>query len=226
MSDGPERAPALRARRLMRVLQESPSSGTYPSKPPAAIPVSETENSETAMPQEPKIRKTRTNGRATRAKILRAAADIILHSGTDYLSIDRVIEKAEISKGAFMYHFPTRRALIAALAAYTAASVEAPAERLLGRTSSVSEQRERVEEALLILTALLLADSHHKEDLAPLSAALSAHFTLENGSPRSAAEIAKMLLSHTVAMHRRLDVGLIEAATAEEISAALLEKEG
>lgn len=54
----------------------------------------------------------RANGRATRLKILAAARAIIIEKGTDSLSIDRVIKEAGVSKGSFMYHFPSRQALI------------------------------------------------------------------------------------------------------------------
>lgn len=57
----------------------------------------------------------RANGRATRQKILAAARAIIIEKGTDSLSIDRVIREAGVSKGSFMYHFPSRQALVEAL---------------------------------------------------------------------------------------------------------------
>lgn len=57
----------------------------------------------------------RANGRATRLKILAAARAIIIEKGTDSLSIERVIKEAGVSKGSFMYHFPSRQALIEAL---------------------------------------------------------------------------------------------------------------
>ena len=57
----------------------------------------------------------RANGRTTRLKILAAARVIIIEKGTDSLSIDRVIKEAGVSKGSFMYHFPSRQALIEAL---------------------------------------------------------------------------------------------------------------
>lgn len=51
----------------------------------------------------------------TYATILEAARDILRHEGIDHLSMDRVAEHAAVSKGAVMYHFPTKRALQAAL---------------------------------------------------------------------------------------------------------------
>lgn len=64
--------------------------------------------------EKPAVRR-RANGRATRMKILAAARAIIIEKGTDSLSIDRVIKEAGVSKGSFMYHFPSRQALVEAL---------------------------------------------------------------------------------------------------------------
>lgn len=60
-------------------------------------------------------RKTRRNGRETRVKIMQAACELTRDEGTDAFTIDRVISRAGVSKGAFMYHFPTRQSLIDAL---------------------------------------------------------------------------------------------------------------
>ncbi len=51
----------------------------------------------------------------TNAAILKAAREIVRTEGIDRLSMDRVAQKAGLSKGAVMYHFTTKRALQAAL---------------------------------------------------------------------------------------------------------------
>lgn len=51
----------------------------------------------------------------TYASILEAARDILRQDGIERLSMDRVAERAGMSKGAVMYHFPTKRALQSAL---------------------------------------------------------------------------------------------------------------
>lgn len=51
----------------------------------------------------------------TRSALLAAARDVILELGIDRLSMDRVAQTAGMSKGAVMYHFKTRRALLAPL---------------------------------------------------------------------------------------------------------------
>lgn len=58
---------------------------------------------------------TRRDGAATRKKLLEAARAIVVEEGTDKLSIDRVIRRAGVSKGTFLYHFPSREKLVAAL---------------------------------------------------------------------------------------------------------------
>lgn len=51
----------------------------------------------------------------TNAAILQAAREIVRTEGIERLSMDNVAHKAGLSKGAVMYHFPTKRALQAAL---------------------------------------------------------------------------------------------------------------
>lgn len=51
----------------------------------------------------------------TKAELLEAARELLLEEGIARLSMDRVAERAGVSKGAIMYHFPTKRALEAAM---------------------------------------------------------------------------------------------------------------
>ena len=51
----------------------------------------------------------------TRAAMLRAARELIVERGIDRLSMDQLALRCEKSKGAVMYHFKTRRALLLAL---------------------------------------------------------------------------------------------------------------
>ena len=64
--------------------------------------------------------------RETRRRMIECAEKIILEDGIETLSMDRVAARAGMSKGAVMYHFPTKRALLAAL-------VESYAEHLDAR---------------------------------------------------------------------------------------------
>lgn len=62
----------------------------------------------------------------TRAAMLRAARELIVERGIDRLSMDQLALRCEKSKGAVMYHFKTRRALLQAL-------IEEYAEHMNGR---------------------------------------------------------------------------------------------
>ncbi len=56
-----------------------------------------------------------TKALRTNSNILQAARDVLRTEGIERLSMDRVAAKAGVSKGAVMYHFPTKRALQAVL---------------------------------------------------------------------------------------------------------------
>lgn len=53
--------------------------------------------------------------RATRQRMIECAEALILEDGVEALSMERVAQRAEMSKGAVMYHFKTKRALLKAL---------------------------------------------------------------------------------------------------------------
>src|SRR5688572_5153463 len=55
------------------------------------------------------------DGEITRGKLLDAAQDLILDCGFAGTSVDRVIEKAGVTKGTFFYHFESKAALARAL---------------------------------------------------------------------------------------------------------------
>jgi TetR/AcrR family transcriptional repressor of nem operon len=75
------------------------------------------------------------DGSTTRAKILDTALDLILKQGFGSTSIDNVIKKVGITKGAFFYHFKSKRDMAIALI-----------NRFAEHDGSVlTEQRERAE---------------------------------------------------------------------------------
>lgn len=55
------------------------------------------------------------DGSATRNKILDTTLDLVLENGFGSTSIDNVIEKVGITKGAFFYHFKSKQELALAL---------------------------------------------------------------------------------------------------------------
>lgn len=74
----------------------------------------------------------------TRRRMIECAEAIILEEGIETLSMDRVAARSGMSKGAVMYHFRTKRALLAALVESYAEHLDdrlADAERALGGSS-------------------------------------------------------------------------------------------
>ncbi len=55
------------------------------------------------------------DGTVTREKIMDSAEALILEQGFSATSVDKIIERAEITKGSFFYHFDTKAALARAL---------------------------------------------------------------------------------------------------------------
>lgn len=55
------------------------------------------------------------NGATTRTTIMDAAEGLILETGFSATSVDRVIERAGVTKGTFFYHFETKAGLARAL---------------------------------------------------------------------------------------------------------------
>ncbi len=54
-------------------------------------------------------------GARTRERILTSARELVIEQGTGHLTIERVAKRAGISKGAFLYHFKSKRELLEAL---------------------------------------------------------------------------------------------------------------
>lgn len=64
------------------------------------------------------------DGSATRRRILDAAERLVIENGFAATSVDRVIEAADTSKGAFFHHFESKRVLASALVErYAAADI-------------------------------------------------------------------------------------------------------
>jgi AcrR family transcriptional regulator len=115
------------------------------------------------------------NALATRTRILDATEKVLLRDGLGRLSIDAVLAEAELSKGGFFHHFPSREALLAAvlerLSGQVAASIaSALATGKPGRGSAQRAQiafafelppRERQRNQALVL-ALLEAAQHSR----------------------------------------------------------------
>lgn len=57
----------------------------------------------------------RSDGLATRQRLLVAAAQLVASAGPSALTLDRAADMAGVSKGAVLYHFKSKSSLIAAL---------------------------------------------------------------------------------------------------------------
>lgn len=78
------------------------------------------------------------NGAATRKAIMDAAQSLILETGFSAASVDSVIARAGITKGAFFYHFKTKADLAEALVLRDAANDAAHLEKHLARAERLS----------------------------------------------------------------------------------------
>ncbi|HEX6357244.1 TetR/AcrR family transcriptional regulator [Actinophytocola sp.] len=51
----------------------------------------------------------------TRERLLDAAADVLLTAGAENVTLAAIAERAGVSKGGLLYHFPSKQAVVAAL---------------------------------------------------------------------------------------------------------------
>ncbi len=78
------------------------------------------------------------NGAATRNRILDFAQDLVLNQGYAGTSIENVIGKAGLTKGAFFYHFKSKAALAEALIARFAEADRQEFTELMEKAESMS----------------------------------------------------------------------------------------
>lgn len=101
------------------------------------------------------------DGTATRKAIMDAAQAVILETGFSAASIDSVIARAGITKGAFFYHFKTKADLALALVQRDAEADAAHLESNLQRAEALSRDP---------LQQLLICIGLYEEDMAKLAA--------------------------------------------------------
>jgi TetR/AcrR family transcriptional regulator, transcriptional repressor for nem operon len=89
------------------------------------------------------------SGEATRTRILDAAEALILGYGLAGTSIDMVLEKAGITKGAFFYHFKSKSLLARALVERYAEQEETLLEERLKRAERLS--RDPLQQVLIFI---------------------------------------------------------------------------
>jgi TetR/AcrR family transcriptional repressor of nem operon len=85
------------------------------------------------------------DGTATRNRIMDTAEALILDQGFAATSVDRIIDRAGITKGAFFYHFASKRALALALVERFAYADRGTLENGLARAEAeTADPREQV----------------------------------------------------------------------------------
>ena len=77
----------------------------------------------------------RSDGQATRERLLVAAAQLVASDGPSALTLDRAAEAAGTSKGAVLYHFKTKNALVAALVHATLEQFDAATDAVVVRSA-------------------------------------------------------------------------------------------
>jgi TetR/AcrR family transcriptional repressor of nem operon len=92
------------------------------------------------------------SGEKTKTRILDAAHSLVMGHGLAGTSIDRVIAKAEITKGAFFYHFNTKADLAQALVQRYADRDAAHLETHLARAEKLS--RDPLQQVLIFIGLL------------------------------------------------------------------------
>lgn len=82
-----------------------------------------------------------------KVKILHAAARVADQHGATHLTLERVAETAQLSKGGLLYHYPNKRALLEGMLAYLLAQTESRIERHRG---GPAQQRQSVARAMIL----------------------------------------------------------------------------
>jgi len=73
---------------------------------------------------------------ATKLKLLKAAAQVVQDKGVSQLTLDAVAEKAQVSKGGLLYHYPSKSALLTAMVAHLIESFEQAIARQVSHRES------------------------------------------------------------------------------------------
>lgn len=130
------------------------------------------------------------DGSVTRNKIMDTAQQMVLDVGLSGTSIDKVIEKAGVTKGTFFYHFKTKHDLAAAL-------IERYAEDDRHHYSDFMEKAEQLSrdplQQLLIFVGLFIEMTEQLEE--PFPGCLYASYCYQSGaiSPEVMSKIEQMM---------------------------------
>jgi len=85
---------------------------------------------------------------ATKAKIFKAAVELFLEQGYEMTTIEQIVARADVAKGTFFIHFPTKKAVIFYLGEQRVALME---ELLADKLTAVKSAREKIFSLLNVL---------------------------------------------------------------------------
>jgi len=146
-----------------------------------------------------------SDGNKTRLKILIKTQELVLENGYVGTTIDQIIEKAQITKGAFFYHFKSKADLAKALIDQYAKNDEEGLRAALEASNKYSE--EPVKRLLEFVQWFI--DFFEKLD-APYPGCLFASFTYEQ---EHFSEEIKQVVSSSIISWREAIVQMIEEAS-------------
>ncbi len=75
-----------------------------------------------------------TNPTETKIKLLEAAAQVVKEKGASQLTLQAVAEKANVSKGGLLYHYPNKSVLLAAMVRHLIESFEETIESQIAQS--------------------------------------------------------------------------------------------
>jgi TetR/AcrR family transcriptional repressor of nem operon len=130
------------------------------------------------------------DGTKTRTRIMDVAQQMVLDVGLAGTSVERVIDRAGVTKGTFFYHFKTKHDLAAALIKRYAEEDE----HHFADTMSKAEQLARDPlQQLLIFVGLFIERTEQLEE--PFPGCLYASYCYQSGaiSPQSMAQVERLM---------------------------------
>lgn len=143
------------------------------------------------------------DGKPTRDNILAQSLALVLDNGFSGTSIDQILEKSGITKGAFFYHFKTKDALAQALIEEFVRVDLEELERVLSATGHIKDPLDRllafIQEFVDVMTEL--------EE--PYPGCLYASYTYE---PNQFGQEIKDRIADTILVWRRTMEGLLQEA--------------
>ena len=168
-----------------------------------------------------------------RQALLEAAERVVTEAGAAHLTLDAVAEKAGVSKGGLLYHFPSKEALVQGMIARLLELVDADEARFkaeLGDVPGADLQAyvlagfEQRPEQQTITTALLAAGANDPKLLEPVRAWSRRNYEAKVKSKRHPIRAAMVVMAiDGLWLHELLDTSPLCAKERHQLKDALLE---